>query len=105
MAVQPLQVNDVFQDLQRDISKACTLICPHCENKPPGIQHLHACDKLSPGASYSRRQLLSETHLTDEETETQRGGMTRPRLHSYEVIEPGLFYPKALFILVNDQNN
>lgn len=80
MAVQPLQVNDVFQDRQRDISKAYTLICLHCKNEPPPIQHLLACDRLFPGTSYSHHQLLSETHLTDEETETQERWNDSPKV-------------------------
>ena len=32
-------------------------------------------------------------------------GVAHPRLHSYEVSEPGPFYSKALFILVNNQEN
>ena len=32
-------------------------------------------------------------------------GVAHPRLHSYEVSEPGPFYSKALFILLNNQEN
>ena len=44
-------------------------------------------------------------HFTDEETEAQRGGVAHPRPYSYEVSKPGPFYSKALFILVNNQDN